>query len=98
VAFLVYNALEGKVDVMMQVSGPVANSIHPTHIHAGTSCDAHGPIVYQLPNLKADAQGIATMQATIDAHSIPSSGWYINVHMAPGSETTLGRGTVQPPM
>jgi hypothetical protein len=98
VAFLVYNPSEGKVDVMMQVSGLAPNSVHPTHIHLGASCSAGGPIVYQLPNLTANAQGIAVTETTINAQHIPQSGWYINVHQGPGMDTSLGCGLVFPPM
>jgi len=53
---------------------------------------------FPLPDLKANARGIAVMQATIDSRSIPATGWYINVHQVPGMDTPLACGLVQPPM
>jgi hypothetical protein len=84
--------------VLMQVSGLAPNSDHPTHIHRGSSCSAGGPILFQFPALHANAQGVAIMQTTIPAHSIPATGWYINVHQGPGLDTSLACGLVQPPM
>lgn len=98
VAFLVKDTRPGKVDVFMQVTGLAPNSDHPTHIHRGASCSAGGVILFPLPDLKANAQGVAIMQATINARSIPSSGWYINVHQGPGMDTALACGLVTPPM
>lgn len=98
VAFLVKDRSHGKVDVFMDVRGLVPFSDHPTHIHAGASCNANGPIVYQLPDLKAGAQGEAIISARIDASGIPATGWYINVHQGPGMDTSLACGLVMPPM
>ena len=81
-----------------QVTGLTPNSIHPTHFHAGASCNAGGPIIFPLPDLKANSEGIAVTQATIDARSIPATGWYINVHQGPGMGMPLACGLVQPPM
>ncbi|HWE64221.1 MAG TPA: hypothetical protein VHB98_21120 [Chloroflexota bacterium] len=96
VAFLVKD--KGRVDVYEQVTGLAPNSVHPTHIHEGATCNAGGPIVYPLPDLKANAQGVAIIQATISARSISATGWYINVHQGPGMDASLACGVVQPPM
>jgi hypothetical protein len=98
VAFLIKDAHPGQVDVFMQVTGLAPNSDHPAHIHRGASCSAGGPILYPFPDLKANAQGVAIMQTTINARSILASGWYINVHQGPGMDTPLACGVVQPPM
>ncbi|HKO24047.1 MAG TPA: CHRD domain-containing protein, partial [Chloroflexota bacterium] len=98
VAFLIKDVHTGQVDVFTQVSGLAPYSVHPAHIHRGTSCSAGGPILYRFPDLKANAQGIATTQTTINARSIPASGWYINVHQGPGMDTSLACGLVLPPM
>jgi len=98
VAFLTKGRRPGTVEVSMQVTGLAPNSVHPTHIHRGASCTAGGPILYPFPTLTANAQGVAILQTAIDARSIPSSGWYINVHQGPGMGTSLACGVVMPPM
>ncbi len=98
VAYLVKDPQRAKVEVLMQVFGLAPNSIHPTHIHQGTSCNAHGPIVFELPDLKANSLGIAVTQAVINSATISPTEWYINIHQAPGAEATLTCGQVMPAM
>lgn len=88
----------GKVEVLLQVSGLAPNSIHPAHIHQGTSCTAGGPVIYPFPNLQANAQGEASLDVMINTNSIPATGWYINIHQGPGMDTPLACGVVQQPM
>ena len=97
--FLSYNWQEASLDVGIAVSGLAPNSVHPAHIHAGTSCAANGPILYPLPNLTADAQGRAYVSARIPATTIPAQGWYVNVHHGPSLSgagvTPISCGVVQ---
>jgi len=70
----------GKLVVTVHVSGLEPGSTHPEHIHTG-SCANQGAIVHPLANLIADGSGSATVTTTIaSVSSIPSSGWYVNVH------------------
>jgi len=96
--FLVQDAQPGLVDVFMHITGLLPNSVHPTHIHQGTSCASMGPVLYPLPDLRADSTGAVTTQTTIHAASIPAPGWYINIHQGMGSDTSLSCGLVQLPM
>jgi methionine-rich copper-binding protein CopC len=97
--FLSYNWQEAAVDVTVAASGLAPNSVHPAHIHNGTSCAANGSILYPLPNLKADAQGMASVSAKIPATAIPAQGWYVNVHQGPSMTgagvTPISCGVVQ---
>ncbi|HWE60544.1 MAG TPA: CHRD domain-containing protein [Chloroflexota bacterium] len=97
--FLSYNWQEAAIDVSIAVSGLAPNSVHPAHIHAGNSCAANGPVLYPLPNLKADAQGQAYASAMIPATSVPAQGWYVNVHQGPSltgaGATPISCGVVQ---
>jgi Cu/Zn superoxide dismutase len=72
----------GKLKVTVTVSGLVPNSKHIAHIHQGT-CEAQGAgVLYPLDPVVADANGKGTSTTTVDqVTSIPSSGWYINVHL-----------------
>jgi hypothetical protein len=82
----------------MQVLNLAPNSIHPTHIHLGSSCNAKGPIAFELPNLRANAQGIGIIHATIHSKTISSDNWYINVHQGLGLEASVACGQVMPTM
>ena len=97
--FLSYNWQEAAIDVSIAVSGLTPNSVHPAHIHTGTSCAANGAVLYPLPDLTADAQGRASASATIPATSIPAQGWYVNVHQGPSltgaGVTPISCGVVQ---
>ncbi len=90
----------GKLQVQVQVSGLVPNSVHPEHIHAGT-CAAGGPITIPLSNLTAGTDGTASSTTIIDGppwFTIPSRGWFINVHQGPtmsdGGATPIACGDV----
>ncbi len=76
--------------VKVTVSGLVPNSSHANHIHLGT-CTKQGSVLYPLTNLTADANGNATATTTIqNVKSIPSSGWYVNVHNSTALTTQTG--------
>ena len=70
--------------VKLTMSGLAPNIPHPAHIHSG-SCAKQGPVIYPLTNVVADASGNARVTTTIkNVSSIPSSGWFVNVHHGPG--------------
>ncbi|HVA92009.1 MAG TPA: CHRD domain-containing protein [Chloroflexota bacterium] len=98
VAFLVKHKKAGTVEIFMQVTGLAPNSVHPTHIHLGSSCSAMGPILFPLPNLQANAQGAGIIHATIHSATISSSNWYINIHQGIGMDASLACGSVMPTM
>ncbi|GAC1405574.1 MAG: hypothetical protein NVS4B12_15850 [Ktedonobacteraceae bacterium] len=78
--------------VTVTVSGLVADSVHPAHIHAG-SCERQlpGSIVYPLNNLVADENGDATSTTVIqDVETIPEDAWYVNVHRSTNLSTQTG--------
>ncbi|HWE60257.1 MAG TPA: hypothetical protein VHB98_00955, partial [Chloroflexota bacterium] len=80
-------------------------SVHPAHIHLGASCTANGPVLYPLPDLHADASGVAWATTTITGTAIPSLGigpygYYLNVHEGPtmsgSGATPISCGIVDP--
>jgi hypothetical protein len=76
--------------VKLTLSGLAPNSAHAAHIHAG-SCESQGPVVHPLQNVVADASGNADVTTTIqNVSSIPSSGWYVNVHYSTDLSTQTG--------
>lgn len=90
----------GKLQVQVQVSGLIPNSVHPEHIHAGT-CAAGGPITIPLKDLIAGPDGNASSTTIIDGppwFAIPTRGWFINVHQGPtmsdGGATPISCGDV----
>jgi plastocyanin len=90
----------GKLQVQVQVSGLAPNSVHPEHIHGGTCADG-GPITIPLNDLTAGPDGKATSTTIINGppwFTIPSRGWFINVHQGPtmsdGEATPIACGDV----
>ncbi|GAC1656909.1 MAG: hypothetical protein NVS4B7_01480 [Ktedonobacteraceae bacterium] len=76
--------------VKVTVSGLAPKSEHANHIHLG-SCTLQGKVLYPLTKLVADASGTATAMTTINGvSSIPSSGWYVNVHNSTALTTQTG--------
>ncbi len=84
-------SLSGKtLTVTIQISGLEPNTTHPAHIHTGT-CTKQGVVLYPLKTIATDAQGNATVVTTIDnVTSIPSSGWYVNIHHSMNLTTSTG--------
>jgi hypothetical protein len=73
----------GVFTVSIQISGLVANSSHVSHVHVGT-CAKPGGIAYALIQVVADSSGKATATSTVNEYySMPSTGWYVNVHAGP---------------
>jgi hypothetical protein len=69
--------------VRLVISGLVADSRHPVHIHFGT-CAGGGPIAYPLNDLVAGLDGIARSVTEVPGiQVIPPHGWFINVHTGP---------------
>jgi hypothetical protein len=68
----------------------------------GASCTANGPILYPLPTLTADGDGDALAAISIPTAAVPTTGWYVNVHLGPGlmgkQATPIGCGPVRPTM
>lgn len=80
----------GTLTVMLTLSGLEPDSAHAAHIHTG-SCESQGAVVYPLKPVMADASGSATVTTTIpNISSIPSSGWYVNVHHSTALSTQTG--------
>ena len=80
----------GAYKVSVIVSGLQPNTTHAEHIHVGSSCSANGPIKYPLPMLHADAAGDAMASGTIMAASLPSKGFYVNIHDINGTPIACG--------
>lgn len=79
-AQLTYNPATKQLTVSVFMSGLAAGSRHAAHIHSG-SCQVQGPVVYMLPDLVADAAGVASVKTTFSITSPPpATGWYVNVH------------------
>jgi hypothetical protein len=77
--------------VSVTVHGLDPNTAHAAHVHEG-SCEAQGPVVYSLPNVKSDATGTGSVTATfsgVTATAIPST-WYVNVHNTTDVSTQVG--------
>ncbi len=73
----------GSFTVTLKLKGMAPGSIHVSHVHAG-QCASPGGIAYALQSVVADASGAATTVSTVPAgYSIPTSGWYVNVHHGP---------------
>lgn len=73
----------GAFTLTIKVTGMMPNSIHVSHLHAG-SCGAPGAVAYALTPVDADPTGAATATTTVPAeYAVPASGWYINVHFGP---------------
>ena len=69
--------------VSIQIHGLVPNSSHVSHVHIG-SCAKPGNVAYALLQVVADASGNATATSTVtEYYSMPSTGWYVNVHKGP---------------
>ncbi|HEY2599164.1 MAG TPA: CHRD domain-containing protein [Candidatus Dormibacteraeota bacterium] len=73
----------GRFTVSIQVKGLLPNSSHISHVHIG-SCAKPGNVAYALLEVVADASGNATATSTVpEYYSMPSTGWYVNVHKGP---------------
>lgn len=84
-AKLMWNPGTKHLSVTIALTGLKPNSPHPAHIHKG-NCGDNGAVIYTLNNVVADAAGNAraTTEIANVGQSIPTEGWYINVHNGPG--------------
>lgn len=56
--------------------------LHAAHIHLG-SCHRQGAVVYMLPDLVADRNGIVRHAVSVFTNvrkPLPAQGWYLNIH------------------
>lgn len=73
----------GSFTVSIQIHGLAPNSSHISHVHIG-SCAKQGNVAYALLQVVADASGNATATTKVpEYYSMPSTGWYVNVHKGP---------------
>jgi CHRD domain-containing protein len=73
----------GSFTLTIKLSGMGPSSSHISHIHNG-SCAKPGGIAYALTQVLADSAGTATVTSAVPVeYSIPSGGWYVNVHHGP---------------
>lgn len=73
------------------ITGAPAGGVHPWHIHAG-KCGDNGPIVgpaSAYPNLQADANGTATVNATLPIVTPAGGDFSVNVHLSPAEMGTI---------
>jgi hypothetical protein len=70
--------------------GLAPGSVHAAHIHLG-SCSSQGGIAYMLRNVVANSYGYSD-ETTVSngVTSIPTSGWYVNVHRTTNLSTQTG--------
>jgi hypothetical protein len=73
----------GSFTLTINLTGMPSNSVHVSHVHAGR-CAHPGVIVFNLKSVTAGSSGAATTTSTVPAlYSVPTSGWYVNVHFGP---------------
>ncbi len=83
-----------QLTVNLRLTDLQPGSTHPAQIYAG-SCSKQGNVVHQLPNVVADAKGSVNMTTVINnVPSIPSSGWYVNVHYSTDLTTQAGADAI----
>src|SRR5579885_2764065 len=88
------SVVNGTLTVKVIVHGLAPDSMHAAHIHSGT-CAKQGAIVHNLTTIKADATGAATVTTTIkNVTSIPTTGWFINIHEGPELTTQTGAAPI----
>lgn len=73
-----------RTEVALTVTGLAPNSEHVAHVHGG-SCESEGAILYDLPALRADAGGTATINATVarPLSEVANGRTYLTVHAEP---------------
>jgi hypothetical protein len=82
------NVTGGTLNVSIDATGLAPSSSHAVHLHLG-QCASQGTVVHPLPTLTADANGHATLTASVpNVASIPLGTWYLNVHRT----VTVGTG------
>jgi hypothetical protein len=85
---------DGTLTVKLTMSGLAPNSTHMAHIHGGT-CSSQGKVVHGLNPVVADASGNGSSTTVLTGiSSIPSSGWYVNVHLTMDMSTQTGNDPI----
>jgi hypothetical protein len=83
-----------QLTVNLKLTGLQPSSNHPAQIYAG-SCSRQGNVLYQLPNVVADAKGNATATGAINnVSSISSNGWYVNIHYSTDLSNQAGADAI----
>ena len=91
-AIFSYSPVSGRTTVLLTVRHLRPGTVHPVHVHAGSSCTANRPILAAFVplsgpemgmGLRADRSGTVHGQATL-AGSFVGQTWHINVHTGPG--------------
>ncbi len=85
-----YSAKTNITTVSLRVTGLTAMTVHPAHIHAGSSCTANGPVLYSFRPLgsskmmmtEAGANGIMRASTSFRGTYVGQK-LYINVHLGP---------------
>ncbi len=96
VALLSYSTQTGITTVSLRVSGLAPMTVHPAHLHIGSSCTANGAIKYPFRALtdatmmstEADAGGVMMASAAF-AGNFADQKLYINVHQGPTLKTAM---------
>jgi len=85
-----YSATTKTTTVLLHVSGLKPMTIHPAHIHLGSSCSANGPVVYPFAPIsgtsmmtEANRNGVMVAKTSF-LGSYAGRHLYINVHTGPG--------------
>ncbi len=88
------NNTEGKLEVIIIVTGLARKSVHAAHIHAG-SCAQQGGVLYKLNPVVADASGKGVSKTTLSGvAAIPPNGWYVNVHLTTDLSSQTGMDSI----
>ncbi len=84
-AALAWTASNETLNAKVMLSGLAPNSTHPAAIHAGT-CAQQGNVIYNVPNITADAHGNANTTATFTGikGGIPAKNWSLSIYNGPG--------------
>jgi len=94
-AELTYSSQTGITTVSLRVSGLTPMTMHPAHLHIGSSCTANGAIKYpfrplidasMMMSTEADANGVMLASSSF-AGNFTTQKLYINVHQGPTLKT-----------
>jgi hypothetical protein len=81
--------------IVIHISGLLPGETFPAHIHEGATIDNPGNILVALPDLVANAAGVATLVTTLsDADKLDLANRTIGVHLSDG--TRIAKGGIDP--
>jgi hypothetical protein len=87
---------EDRLTVKIFVYPLTPGSTHVAHIHSG-SCESQGPVLYPLSSVQVNSVGFGTSTTEVDGvSSIPSTGWYVNVHRASPQDSLASQTNFDP--